>query len=146
MGWTLNQARMRLFRYKVPAMKAGANIYLYSAAAVRDMMWRENRSTVAERSPFLLSEMIEFFQRWYADEAKGVPTDAQFAADDEIQRRLAKLVQRAEKDQSVAKADLASKTELACKIVQILQSAKTTSVPDQSTSPRRPEAESQPHQ
>lgn len=144
MGWTLKQARMRLFRYKVPPMKAGSNIYLYSAASVRDMMWRVNRSTVAERSPFLLSEMIEFFQRWYADEVKGVPTDDQFAADDEIQRRLAKLIQRAEKDQSVAKADFASKIELARKIVEILQSAKTTSVPDPSTSPRRPEAESQP--
>ena len=126
LGWPLKRTRVYLYRDKVPFIKGGMRTFLYSSATVRDWLWKKDRSTAHARSPFLLTEMIEFFQRWYADEVKGVPTDKQFAADDEIQRRLSKLVQRAEKDQSSAKADFASKAELARKIVQILQSEKLT--------------------
>jgi hypothetical protein len=127
MGWTLKYAQKYTLQNHVPHIKAGAKVYLYTAATVRELLWkREGRTMAGQRAPFLIPQLIEWFQKWYAEDRKNVPTDAEFLADEEIQRKLLRIVDMEEKDQSRARADFAQKTALAQKIAQILQSVKPT--------------------
>jgi hypothetical protein len=124
-GWTLSYARIYVKRNPVPRFKVNPRLDLYSIRTVREILWRrQGRKLSKQRSPFLIQELIEFVQREHARESADIPTDAEYAADEKIQRKLEAIVRRSEKDQEVAKEDFASKVELARKIAQILDSAK----------------------
>jgi hypothetical protein len=129
MGWKMRYAQNYMNENKVPYIKSGHQHHLYTSQTVRELLWnRQGRKTAGRRSHFLITELIESFQKWYAEDLKDVPTDAQFLADDEIQRKLLRIVEMQQEGQFAAQADFAQKVKLAKQIVQILKDA--TSVPD----------------
>lgn len=125
MGWTIKYAHKYMLENKVPHIKSGFQHYLYTSQTVRTLLWnRQGRKNAGRRSAFLITELIESFQKWYAEDLKDVPTDAQYLADDDVQRKLSRIVEMAESDQVHARTDFARKVDLARKVLQILESAK----------------------
>lgn len=125
MGWTNKYAHKYMLENKVPHIKSGFQHYLYTSQTVRTLLWnRQGRKNAGRRSAFLITDLIESFQKWYAEDLKDVPTDAQYLADDEVQRKLLRIVEMAESDQVHARTDFARKVDLARKVLQILESAK----------------------
>jgi hypothetical protein len=131
MGWTVKYAQYFLiYRYKVPSIKLGekrskgSNVglcNLYTVQAIRNVLWkRGGRKHGQYRGPFLLEDLIKFFRSYYAKECEEVPTDAQFAEDDLLQRKLARLV---EMDNPAAMQSFYDKVALAKKVVELLKSA-----------------------
>lgn len=146
-GWTVGYARLFMHKHKdVPRVKINSQVTLYSVMAVREILWRrQDRKLSAQRSPFLISELVEFFRSYYAETKEDSPTDAQFLADQKIQRKLELIVRRAERDQVLAKGDLASKVELARKVVQILEFTTPQEQALPSSLPSACDAPTEPH-
>lgn len=114
MGWHLSTARNYFKEHSCPCIKGKGRQYLYMVGTVRDMLWaRQGRALSKQRSPFLLARMIEFFAEYQTKESADVPTDAEYAADDEIQRKLAKIVKLPSPEREIAMRDFHSKVNLA---------------------------------
>jgi hypothetical protein len=125
-NWTLRYAQVYMHRNpQVPRFKVNSQLSLYSIRTVREILWRRQGHKAAhQRSPFLIMELVRFVQKEHEAATRDVPTDAEYAADDKIMRKLEAIVTRSEADQAAAKNDFARKAELARRIVQILDSAK----------------------
>lgn len=125
-GWTLRYAQLYMQRHPdTPRFKVNSQLSLYNIRTVREILWRrQGHKTAHQRSPFLIEELVRFVQNEHAKDSADIPTDAAFAADDTIMRKLESIVRRNEADQETAKNDFARKAELARKIVQILEPAK----------------------
>jgi hypothetical protein len=125
-GWTLEYARTYMDRYpNTPRFKVNSQLHLYSIKTVREILWRrQGRLHSKQKSPFLVQDIIDFVQREHARETADQPTDAEYAKDDKIMRKLEAIVRRSEKDQEKARQDFAGKVELARRIVAILESVK----------------------
>jgi hypothetical protein len=125
-GWTLAYARWYMKTHKdIPRFNINPRLSLYSIKTVREILWRrQGRLHCKQRSPFLIQELIDWVKAEHEKELQDIPTDAEYAADDKMMRKLMKIVEKDARDQASAKNDLATKIELAKRIVQILESAK----------------------
>ena len=129
LGLTLRAMRVYVHRHEVPHYRINSHLCLYTAATVRDVLWKRQKKTAAEgRSPFLLTELIDLFRRW--NEENPVHSNEEFLADDLVQAKLAQLLKQSEKTRDAAFADFTAKLELARKVVQILESTSGSSPKD----------------
>ena len=113
LGWTLKRTRDYVFEKKIPSIKAG-QYALYSVATVRDIMWRRSgRKLAKQRAPFLITEMIAFFEAMRVRSEEEVPTDDQFQADDLLQRKLARMMQMPSPQRELAMKEFQAKVALA---------------------------------
>jgi hypothetical protein len=125
-GWSVNYARNYMKRYpEIPRFRVNSQLHLYSITTVREILWRrQGRKLSKQRSPFLIAELVAWVKARHEAELQDLPTDAEYAEDDAMMRKLELIVRRSEKDQIASKHDFASKVELARKVVQILENAK----------------------
>jgi hypothetical protein len=126
LGWSLRYTQVFMQQHpEVQRFRPNSQLSLFSIMTVRELLWKRQGLRMAmQKSPFLVPELIELFQREHAEETELIPTDAEHEADEKIMRKLESIVRRSEADQRAAKGDFARKAELARKIVQILESAK----------------------
>ena len=121
MGWSLRKTRRFIEDNKMPSYKAANNSRLFSVSTVRDFIWKRNgRRLSKQMSPVLIADLIHFFRRFQAAEEAIVPTDAAFAADAELQKKITWMMKQPNRE--VLLADFISKMELA---KQIVVTAKT---------------------
>lgn len=122
MGWTITGARNAASKGKlVPTAKVGIT-RLYSIQTVRDLLFkRQGRIHSKQKDPFLLRELVKFFLEYYKRECEEVPTDLQFAEDDMLQRKMARLAKMPSSDKEIAMRDLWTKVELAKTIAQAVK-------------------------
>lgn len=126
MGWTLAYARTYLIRYKVQGVKLGM-YKLYPVKTVRDILWRrQDRKTSSSRAPFLIEHMIQFFLKYHAAESEDLPTDSQFAADDDLQRKLTRMLKMKSPAREQALQEFWAKVETAKAVAAALRSPSTT--------------------
>lgn len=119
LGWSLKHAQTCLAKYKIPCIKSSNRVKLYTAASVRNLIWKRQGRKIADKTaPLLLSEMILFFKRFQAAEEAIVPTDSQFAEDADLQKKITWLMRQPNRD--VLLADFVSKMELARQVVAAL--------------------------
>jgi hypothetical protein len=114
-----------LHKHKVPCLKVGKGngIHLYSALAIRQLLWkreRRTRRTSKQKSLFLLSELIAWFREYKTTEDALMPTDQQFEEDDRFQKKLKRLLQLPSPQKEAAMRELLDKVELAKTVVQNL--------------------------
>ena len=132
MNWSLRHARDFLEDNKVPCFKAANRARLYSVAVVRDFIWKRNgRKLAGKIAPMLLSELISFAQRFIDSETALMPTDEQFKADEELQRKLAWIMRQKSPQRETMLADLMAKLELAKQVTAALHSPDDTSTDTQ---------------
>lgn len=118
MNWSLRHARDFLEDNKVPCFKSANRARLYSVSVVRDFLWRRNgRKLAGKIAPMLLSEIISFAQRFVDAETALMPTDEQFKADEELQRKLAWIMRQKSPQRETILTDLMAKLELAKQVV-----------------------------
>lgn len=130
LGWTDNYAQRYLKDNKVASVKIGAlkhgGVRLYTVMAVRQMLWRrQGRKTSAQRSPFLITELIDFFLKHAAEAADGIPTDADLAEDDVFQKKLRAVLKMPAGKKEAAMRELWQKVETAKAAAHILSSPPT---------------------
>lgn len=118
MGWSPTYAAQYLCHSKVPCIKINPRLRLYSAATVRDLMWRRNgRPRTKQHNPYLLTQLIAWFRK---NSAAEVPTDRQYAEDREMEKRLKRLLRLPKEQQKSAINDFMKKCDLAKRVVQLL--------------------------
>jgi len=135
-GWSFSHTKNHFARHpELPRLKVSPILTLYPLKVVRDILWsRQGRKISKQMSPFLLLELVKFFQQHHAANCEGMPTDEQILADEGMIKKLEALLRRSERDREMGKLDLARKLDLAKRVVQILESApKPCSQPEQST-------------
>jgi hypothetical protein len=124
-NWTIKTARNYVHKHQVEGIRMSKIHVYYPASMVREILWRRDRKTMSkQRAPFLLTDLIEFFQKRLAAEGADLPTDEEFLNDDAIQRKLQRIADMDESDALKARAEFADKVTLARKIVHILEQAK----------------------
>jgi len=124
LGWSLRHARHFLEDNKVPCYKSKNRALLFSVSTVRDLLWKRNgRRLSKQMSPVLIPDLINYFRRYQAAEEAIVPTDEQFKADEELQRKITWLMRQKSPEREVMLADFISKMELAKQVLQTLESA-----------------------
>jgi hypothetical protein len=124
MGWNLTYAEEYLREKQIPRYKAPNNTVFYSVADVRDMIFRrQGRHLAKQKAPFLLKEILAFQKRFQAAEEAIVPTDEQFKADAELQKKMAWMMKQPSPGREAMLADFLEKIELAKKAFQTLESA-----------------------
>jgi hypothetical protein len=69
-----------------------------------------------------LPELVAFAKRFIDSEAAIVPTDEQFKADAELQKKMELVMRQSSPGREVMLADLLEKLELAKQVVQTLES------------------------
>lgn len=147
LGWTDNYAQRYLKDNKVPSVKIGAvkhgGVRLYTVKAVRDMLWRRRgrkAGVSANRAPFLVAELIDFFLKHAAEAADGIPTDADFAEDDLFQKKLRAILKMPTGKKELAMRELWQKVETAKAAAHILSSPPTPAAACSSVHSARPDA------
>jgi hypothetical protein len=122
MNWGLRHARSYLAEKKIPCYKSKNRAALYSVSAIRNLIWKRNgRKQAGKIAPMLLSEMIGFFRKFQIAEEAIVPTDAMFAEDAALQKKIIWIMKQPQRE--VLLADFMEKMELAKQVVQTLESA-----------------------
>jgi hypothetical protein len=123
MGWTQQKTIHFMEDHKVPCYKSANRARLYSVAVVRDMLWRRNgRKLSKQLAPMMLPELIAFFRKFQAAEEAIVPTDAAFAEDADVQKKVRWIMRQSSPQREVLLADFVEKLELAKQVVSSLQS------------------------
>ena len=124
MGWSLRYARDFLEDTKAPCWKAKNRAKLFSVSTVRDLLFkRQGRHLHKQKAPFLLPELVAFAKRFIDSETAIVPTDEQFKADAELQKKMAWMMKQPSPGREAMLADFLEKIELAKKAFQTLESA-----------------------
>lgn len=126
LGWTDQYARQYLKEHDLPSVKLGrvkhGGLRLYTAKTVRELLWRrQGRKTSAQRAPFLITDLIDWFHKQTASEAAIVPTDAELAEDEVMQKKLAAILRMRSPLRERAMRELWEKVELARQTVGLLQ-------------------------
>ena len=81
---------------------------------MRELLWKRNgRKQAVSRPHILLEDLIRFFLERCERENKEVPTDAQYAADDLLQRQFTKLAKLPPPAKEAAMRELWKKISLA---------------------------------
>lgn len=84
-------ARKYVAKRKLKPLVVG-KFRLYRVDVVRQLLWeRQGRKMAHQRAPFLLEELVEWFMTHQAFEASLTPTDAEYEADDRLQKKLERL-------------------------------------------------------
>ena len=123
MGWPLKRAKKVLYERKTPGFKKPRYTALYPVSEIRKIVWRYNRRKKAsERSPLLLSEIIDFFRRYQAEQDALTPTDSQFEKDDILKKKLEVLMKMPSPQREAAVADFMERMELAKSVTAICSS------------------------
>ena len=132
MGWTIEYARLYFNKKKIPAIQVG-QYHLYSVEQVRDFLYarQDRRGAIRSRGKFLLREMIDYFWRYYGIECEETPTDSEFAEDDLLQRKLAKMMKTPSPQRELMLADFMAKIQFAKEVVA---AAKTEEAPQKDAS------------
>lgn len=113
MNWTIRYTQKFVAAKKLKGTKVGQYI-LYSVADVRNVLWRrQGRKMAKQRAPFLIADLIKFFQRAQALANEEVPTDAQHAEDDLFERKLTRMEKLPTAEREAAMKDFYQKMELA---------------------------------
>ena len=115
MDWSLHKTVRLLERGKVPCFKGKNRVRLFSVSDVRDFIWKRNGRKNKYTAPLLLSELIVYFRRFQAAEEAIVPTDAAFAEDEALQKKIIWLMKQPKRE--VLLADFIQKIELAKTVV-----------------------------
>ena len=123
LGWRLSYARQYVHRRKLPCIKVGS-LHLYSIAQVRKIMWaRQGRKLVSnQKSPFLLTEIVWYFSKHYKKELAELPTDAEFAEDALLQKKIQRMMRMPSPARELALKDFMGKIELAKQVVTAVKS------------------------
>ena len=120
MGWSLKHARSYLAEKKIPCYAAKNRAKLYSVSTLRDMIFRrQGRHLAKQKAPFLLKEILAFQKRFQAAEEAIVPTDAMFADDAALQKKITWLMRQKSPEREVMLADFIEKLELAKRAVEL---------------------------
>lgn len=122
MGWSLNYASQFLFKHKeVPSIRVSTYL-LYSAATIRSLIWRRRgRSTVHQRAPFLIKELIAWFLKFQQSEEEEIPTDLDFKEDDLLQRKLTRLSKMPSPERETAMREFYEKVVIAKQVAAALK-------------------------
>lgn len=119
MGWPQRKTVRFLEDNKVPCWKSKNRARLYSVSVVRDMVFkRSGRRLSKQLAPMLLSEMIAYFRRFLTAEEAIVPTDAVFAEDAALQKKIVWMMKQPSPQREAMLADFISKMELAKKVLK----------------------------
>lgn len=120
LGWSENYAQQYLKEHDVESVKLGkvkhGGLRLYTVRAVRDMLWRRSgrkQAASAQKSPFLLQELVAWFLKHQEAAAEGIPTDAEFEDDAVFQKKLAAILKLPMHQRQEAMRDLWGKVEMA---------------------------------
>lgn len=114
MGWKINYARQFAYKGKIgPVVKIGITEF-YSIKDVRKIYWkRRGRGLSKQASPFLVRELIDYFLKTTAEAESEVPSDAQFAEDEILQRKLVRMSKLKSPEREAAFAEFYRKVALA---------------------------------
>ena len=124
-GWTNHRyAQKYITKHKIPSIKIG-RFHLYRVDTVRDILWkRQDRSKVSKQiGPFVISEIIDFFWKYYKAECEETPTDTQFEEDHLLQRKLNRMMRLPSNKREVALAEFMRTMELAKRVVAAAKSS-----------------------
>ena len=126
LGWTDSYAQQYLKDHKVESVKLGTTktggLRLYTARGVRDLLWRRRgRKLSAQKAPFLVTDLIEWFLRHEIEEADGIPTDAEFVEDQAFQKKLKSILKMGSPHRDAALRDLWGKVSLAQEAAALLR-------------------------
>lgn len=126
MNWSLGATRH--FLSKVPHVTS-KHCSLYSAAQIRDFIWRRSgRKMAGRKDTVLLSELLAYFMRFREAEEEIVPTDAAFAEDAALQKKLQWMMEQPNKETMLK--EFLEKMELTKNVVQQLSSGvESPSIP-----------------
>lgn len=114
-GWTKYSTYERLKERKIKGYRIGKYV-LFSAETVRDILWRKSgarKRINKDKSPFLISELMRFFLEYKAREDEETPTDAEFAADELLQRKMSRMMHLPSPQREAVFRDFMSKTDFA---------------------------------
>lgn len=119
LGWSQRYAENYFQQHRIPSVRVNKALHLYSALDLREILLKRSKKVLCkQKAPFLLEELIAYFRTQLEEDISSLPSDAEFLADEKIQRRLSKIVNSSQKQ------DFASKVALAKRVVQILESVK----------------------
>jgi len=124
MGWTEAYARKYLLRNKIPHVKIGdkrtGGLCLYSAKTIRQMIWKkQGRSLTAQRTPFLIPELVELFRRQPVE--SDFHTDQQVAEDAVLEKKLSRLLKLPREKKEAAIREFWSKVSISKEVVACLK-------------------------
>lgn len=132
LGWSLKYARKFSRKRKLPAVRVG-NTDLYSMTTVRRLVWMRSGRTQAatkQQGMFLLRELIDFFLKETAAAEQGTPTDADFAEDSILQRKLIRMSKLKSPERELAFQDFYRKFELARQVAHHASPQSQTPQPE----------------
>jgi hypothetical protein len=137
MGWTMKGVRNKNDRGQLGQGVKVGQYRLYSVQVVRDLLWkRQGRRHSKQRDPFLLEELIQFFQKYYAQECSQVPTDLEFQSDARLQAKLARLLKDPPGgDRDKAIRSLVMKMKIARQVVALATESTTNEPPADAQTP-----------
>lgn len=124
MGWTFRGANKWAYEKNLPFIRVG-RFRFYSIETVRNLLWRRDgrRSVSAQKSPFLLSELIEFFWKHYEAESEGMPTNEDMKRDAALERKIARVMRMPADKREAALRDLMQKAATAKSLIDALHGA-----------------------
>lgn len=98
------------------------NYLLYPSSVVRELLWKrtDRKGVTKQRAPFLLEELIRYFMDNQAALAEGVPTDAQLAADDLMQKKIVHMLKLPSPQREAALREFWMKVEMAKQVASAL--------------------------
>jgi DNA-binding transcriptional MerR regulator len=118
MGWSIYYARLYMQRNTPPCIQSKNRTKLYTATTIRDLIFkRHGRKMAGKKSPLLLSEVIQYFHRFMAEEESIVPTDEQFKQDDQLMKKIKWAMKAKSPERETMLQDLMEKIELAKEFV-----------------------------
>jgi hypothetical protein len=129
--WSMNYTLKYLKQHKTPGFTIG-KCKLYSPNTLRDILWeRQDRKGMSKQMcPFLLAEIIRFFSEYYKGECEEAPTDAQFAEDELLQRKINRMMRLPSEKRVAALSEFMAKVDLAKRVVAAdHDKSKNTSAP-----------------
>lgn len=125
MGWTSRYTHQFFARHKeIPCVKTCTSktggLCLYSAKEIRKMIWKkQGKSTTYQSAPFLIPGLIELFRSRFTNEDG--PTDAEFAEDAVLQKKLQRLLKLPREQREAAVKEFMAKVQLAKEVAGLLK-------------------------
>jgi hypothetical protein len=129
LGWTEKYTWTQVSRRRVPRVRLG-RFTMFTADTIRDLLWNVRGKRNAKNScPFLMHELIEWFQKYQAAQDKLLPTDAELAEDDIFKAKLALMMKMPSPRKELAMNEFFEKAEIARSASRALTYDPTSSLP-----------------
>jgi hypothetical protein len=108
---------------KFPRIKGKGHSDLLTVNDVRNLVWRvsDRKQMSKQRSPFLLTELIAWFWKHYKAEFADVPTDAAFAEDALLQKKIRIMMNYPSPQKELALKSFLDTVEIAKQVVSIVK-------------------------